>query len=167
MAPCQTSLQRSKSKCSTLLYLTHWTKPTQICHSLGLFFNRNVRNTRYDEENRVIWRDLLLPIPDDPSKKVDVSFFFFIIPCQNQNSSSRNLQPHHQSSHSSVTFVRNLPGETFTVFTIFTVLSHPYHGIVHIQYSYSTAVIPRIRVRCTDTLCILRQCLIKYCCANV
>ncbi|XP_076120682.1 acyl-CoA thioesterase 19 [Alosa pseudoharengus] len=33
---------------------------------------KNVRNTRYDEENRVIWRDLLLPIPDDPSKKVDV-----------------------------------------------------------------------------------------------
>lgn len=33
---------------------------------------KNVRNTRYDEENRVIWRDLLLPIPDDPSKKVEV-----------------------------------------------------------------------------------------------
>ncbi|KAL0968095.1 hypothetical protein UPYG_G00262350 [Umbra pygmaea] len=34
--------------------------------------NKNVRNTRYDEENRVIWRDLLLPIPTDPTKKVDV-----------------------------------------------------------------------------------------------
>lgn len=135
MAPCQTSLQRSKSKCSTLLYLTHWTKPTQICHSLGLFFDRNVRNTRYDEENRVIWRDLLLPIPDDPSKKVDVSFFF-IIPCQNQNSSSRNLQPHHQSSHSSVAFVRNLPGETFTV-SQFLLFFH-----IHIMelFTYSTVI---------------------------
>ncbi|XP_030621813.1 acyl-CoA thioesterase 19 [Chanos chanos] len=33
---------------------------------------KNVRNTRYDEEQRIIWRDLLLPIPDDPSKKVEV-----------------------------------------------------------------------------------------------
>ncbi|CAL8356916.1 unnamed protein product [Lota lota] len=35
-------------------------------------FKRNDKNTRYDEEKRVIWRDLLLPIPSDPSKKVDV-----------------------------------------------------------------------------------------------
>ncbi|KAJ7997654.1 hypothetical protein DPEC_G00214380 [Dallia pectoralis] len=35
-------------------------------------FNKNVDKTRFDEENRVIWRDLLLPIPSDPSKKVDV-----------------------------------------------------------------------------------------------
>ncbi|XP_028813581.1 acyl-CoA thioesterase 19 isoform X2 [Denticeps clupeoides] len=34
--------------------------------------SKNSNNTRYDEENRVIWRDLLLPIPDDPSKKTDV-----------------------------------------------------------------------------------------------
>lgn len=34
--------------------------------------NKNVGNTRYDEENRVIWRDLLLPIPSDPLKKVDM-----------------------------------------------------------------------------------------------
>ncbi|XP_062317866.1 bile acid-CoA:amino acid N-acyltransferase-like isoform X2 [Osmerus eperlanus] len=33
---------------------------------------KNVGNTRYDEENRVIWRDLILPIPTDPSKKVDL-----------------------------------------------------------------------------------------------
>ncbi|XP_031419984.1 acyl-CoA thioesterase 19 [Clupea harengus] len=33
---------------------------------------KNAHNTRHDEENRIIWRDLLLPIPDDPSKKVDV-----------------------------------------------------------------------------------------------
>ncbi|XP_063053093.1 acyl-CoA thioesterase 19 [Engraulis encrasicolus] len=33
---------------------------------------KNVRNTRYDEEQRVIWRDLLMPIPDDPAKKVEV-----------------------------------------------------------------------------------------------
>ncbi|KAM3870189.1 peroxisomal succinyl-coenzyme A thioesterase-like [Diretmus argenteus] len=35
-------------------------------------YNRNVNKTRYDEENRVIWRDLLLPIPTDATKKVDV-----------------------------------------------------------------------------------------------
>ncbi|XP_036432021.1 acyl-CoA thioesterase 19 isoform X2 [Colossoma macropomum] len=33
---------------------------------------KNVKNTRYDEEQRIIWRDLLLPIPDDPSKKVEM-----------------------------------------------------------------------------------------------
>ncbi|KAJ8373758.1 hypothetical protein SKAU_G00043380 [Synaphobranchus kaupii] len=33
---------------------------------------KNVHKTRYDEENRVIWRDLLLPIPSDPVKKVEV-----------------------------------------------------------------------------------------------
>ncbi|XP_035257641.1 peroxisomal succinyl-coenzyme A thioesterase-like [Anguilla anguilla] len=31
---------------------------------------KNVHKTRYDEEQRVIWRDLLLPIPSDPSQKV-------------------------------------------------------------------------------------------------
>ncbi|KAK9952538.1 hypothetical protein ABG768_018372 [Culter alburnus] len=30
----------------------------------------NVDKTRYDEKMRIIWRDLLLPIPVDPSKKV-------------------------------------------------------------------------------------------------
>ncbi|CAL8260592.1 unnamed protein product [Merluccius merluccius] len=35
-------------------------------------FRKNSKNTRYDEEQQVIWRDLLLPIPSDPSKKVDV-----------------------------------------------------------------------------------------------
>ncbi|KAI5627046.1 peroxisomal acyl-CoA thioesterase 2b like 3 [Silurus asotus] len=33
---------------------------------------KNVKNTRYDEEQRIIWRDLLLPIPDDPLKKVEM-----------------------------------------------------------------------------------------------
>ncbi|XP_076863383.1 acyl-CoA thioesterase 19 [Brachyhypopomus gauderio] len=33
---------------------------------------KNVMNTRYDEEQRIIWRDLLLPIPEDPLKKVDM-----------------------------------------------------------------------------------------------
>ncbi|KAI4872122.1 hypothetical protein NFI96_031072 [Prochilodus magdalenae] len=43
--------------------------------SLADVFNQikmNVMNTRYDEERRIIWRDLLLPIPDDPSKKVEM-----------------------------------------------------------------------------------------------
>ncbi|KAJ8411291.1 hypothetical protein AAFF_G00172970 [Aldrovandia affinis] len=34
--------------------------------------SKNAHKTRYDAENRVIWRDLLLPIPVDPNKKVDV-----------------------------------------------------------------------------------------------
>ncbi|KAM4618597.1 peroxisomal succinyl-coenzyme A thioesterase-like [Polymixia lowei] len=35
-------------------------------------YKKNIKNTRYDEENRVIYHDLLLPIPTDPTKKVDV-----------------------------------------------------------------------------------------------
>uniref|UniRef100_A0A667YQK4 Acyl-CoA thioesterase 19 n=1 Tax=Myripristis murdjan TaxID=586833 RepID=A0A667YQK4_9TELE len=31
-----------------------------------------LKKTRYNEENQVIWRDLLLPVPTDLSKKVDV-----------------------------------------------------------------------------------------------
>ncbi|KAF5907507.1 acyl-coenzyme A thioesterase 4-like, partial [Clarias magur] len=34
--------------------------------------SKNYGNTRYDEEKRIIWRDLLLPVPDDPSKKVEM-----------------------------------------------------------------------------------------------
>ncbi|XP_053369886.1 bile acid-CoA:amino acid N-acyltransferase-like [Clarias gariepinus] len=33
---------------------------------------KNYGNTRYDEEKRIIWRDLLLPVPDDASKKVEM-----------------------------------------------------------------------------------------------
>ncbi|KAG9342294.1 hypothetical protein JZ751_016796 [Albula glossodonta] len=33
---------------------------------------KNQHKTRYDNEKRVIWRDLLLPIPSDPNKKVDM-----------------------------------------------------------------------------------------------
>ncbi|XP_051239453.1 peroxisomal succinyl-coenzyme A thioesterase-like [Dicentrarchus labrax] len=35
-------------------------------------FNENASKTRFNEENQVIWRDLLLPIPTDPTLKVDV-----------------------------------------------------------------------------------------------
>uniref|UniRef100_A0A672R1Z9 Acyl-coenzyme A thioesterase 4-like n=1 Tax=Sinocyclocheilus grahami TaxID=75366 RepID=A0A672R1Z9_SINGR len=38
--------------------------------SVILSIPRNVDKTRYDEKMRIIWRDLLLPIPNDPSKKV-------------------------------------------------------------------------------------------------
>ncbi|XP_043084319.1 acyl-CoA thioesterase 19 isoform X2 [Puntigrus tetrazona] len=31
---------------------------------------QNIDKIRYDEKKRIIWRDLLLPVPDDPSKKV-------------------------------------------------------------------------------------------------
>ncbi|KAA0724246.1 Acyl-coenzyme A thioesterase 4 [Triplophysa tibetana] len=33
---------------------------------------QNVDKIRYDEKMRFIWRDLLLPIPDDPTKKVEM-----------------------------------------------------------------------------------------------
>ncbi|KAM7003214.1 LOW QUALITY PROTEIN: peroxisomal succinyl-coenzyme A thioesterase-like [Tautogolabrus adspersus] len=36
------------------------------------YFNKNAGKTRLNEENHVIWRDLLLPIPTDPEFKVDV-----------------------------------------------------------------------------------------------
>lgn len=36
------------------------------------YFDLNAEKTRYNEENQVIWRDLMLPIPTDPAYKVDV-----------------------------------------------------------------------------------------------
>ncbi|XP_040894687.1 peroxisomal succinyl-coenzyme A thioesterase-like [Toxotes jaculatrix] len=36
------------------------------------FCRENAGKTRFSEENEVIWRELLLPIPTDPSLKVDV-----------------------------------------------------------------------------------------------
>ncbi|CAJ1055935.1 peroxisomal succinyl-coenzyme A thioesterase-like [Xyrichtys novacula] len=36
------------------------------------YFNENGGKTRFNEENQVIWRDLLLPIPTDPAFKVEV-----------------------------------------------------------------------------------------------
>ncbi|XP_028286749.1 acyl-coenzyme A thioesterase 4-like [Parambassis ranga] len=36
------------------------------------FFHKNADKTRFNEDNEAIWRDLLLPIPTDPSLKVDV-----------------------------------------------------------------------------------------------
>ncbi|XP_018515552.1 peroxisomal succinyl-coenzyme A thioesterase [Lates calcarifer] len=41
---------------------------TEIMH----FFRENVGKVRFSEEKEVIWRNLLLPIPTDPSLKVDV-----------------------------------------------------------------------------------------------
>lgn len=36
------------------------------------YFKENAGKTRINEENEMIWRDLLLPIPTDPTLKVDV-----------------------------------------------------------------------------------------------
>uniref|UniRef100_A0A3Q1I4Q6 Acyl-CoA thioesterase 19 n=1 Tax=Anabas testudineus TaxID=64144 RepID=A0A3Q1I4Q6_ANATE len=36
------------------------------------FFKENQSKTRFNKQNEVIWRDLLLPIPTDPKFKVDV-----------------------------------------------------------------------------------------------
>lgn len=36
------------------------------------YFDKNAGKTRINEENQMIWRDLLLPIPTDPALKVDV-----------------------------------------------------------------------------------------------
>uniref|UniRef100_A0A669CTL2 Acyl-coenzyme A thioesterase 4 n=1 Tax=Oreochromis niloticus TaxID=8128 RepID=A0A669CTL2_ORENI len=36
------------------------------------FFQKNAGKTRFNEKNEAIWRDLLLPIPTDPSLKADV-----------------------------------------------------------------------------------------------
>ncbi|KAJ4938457.1 hypothetical protein JOQ06_003076 [Pogonophryne albipinna] len=36
------------------------------------YYNKNVEKTHFDEDNQLIWRDLLLPFPTDPSLKVDV-----------------------------------------------------------------------------------------------
>ncbi|XP_037538425.1 peroxisomal succinyl-coenzyme A thioesterase isoform X2 [Nematolebias whitei] len=35
-------------------------------------FNKNVEKTRVNENNEVIWHDLLLPIPTDPTQKVEM-----------------------------------------------------------------------------------------------
>ncbi|XP_071770141.2 peroxisomal succinyl-coenzyme A thioesterase-like [Centroberyx gerrardi] len=34
--------------------------------------NKNIHKARLDEQNRMIWRDMMLPIPTDSSEKVDV-----------------------------------------------------------------------------------------------
>uniref|UniRef100_A0A669CA81 Acyl-coenzyme A thioesterase 4 n=1 Tax=Oreochromis niloticus TaxID=8128 RepID=A0A669CA81_ORENI len=36
------------------------------------FFQKNAGKTRFNEKNEAIWRDLLLPIPTDPSLKADI-----------------------------------------------------------------------------------------------
>ncbi|XP_008298949.1 acyl-coenzyme A thioesterase 4-like, partial [Stegastes partitus] len=36
------------------------------------YMHKNSEKTRFSEKNEMIWRDLLLPIPTDPSLKVDV-----------------------------------------------------------------------------------------------
>ncbi|KAI4788815.1 hypothetical protein KUCAC02_035617 [Chaenocephalus aceratus] len=36
------------------------------------YFNKNIDKTHFDEDNQLICRDLVLPIPTDPSLKVDV-----------------------------------------------------------------------------------------------
>lgn len=40
--------------------------------NLHLLILRMTKKLRYDEEQRHIWRDSLLPVPDDPLKKVEV-----------------------------------------------------------------------------------------------
>ncbi|KAJ3596386.1 hypothetical protein NHX12_002793 [Muraenolepis orangiensis] len=34
-------------------------------------FRKNAKNTRWNDQKQVIWRDLLMPIPSDPGQKVD------------------------------------------------------------------------------------------------
>lgn len=61
-----------KPKCLVCVSGSHIMPVNGTLSDVFAAIQKNVRNTRYDEENRVIWRDLLLPIPDDPSKKVEV-----------------------------------------------------------------------------------------------
>ncbi|XP_046878753.1 acyl-CoA thioesterase 18 isoform X1 [Hypomesus transpacificus] len=44
-------------------------KPT---HFVLKEIQKNINKTRLDEEGRVIWKDIILPIPSDPDMKVDV-----------------------------------------------------------------------------------------------
>ncbi|XP_075945918.1 uncharacterized protein LOC142947931 [Anarhichas minor] len=61
-----------KLRCAVCISGSHVQPIDGSMEQILAFLNKNGDKTRFNEENHVIWRDLLLPIPTDPSLKVDV-----------------------------------------------------------------------------------------------
>ncbi|XP_063761457.1 acyl-coenzyme A thioesterase 5-like isoform X2 [Eleginops maclovinus] len=61
-----------KLRCAVCISGSHVQPIDGPVEQIMVYLNKNVEKTRYDKDNQVIWRDLLLPIPTDPSLKVDV-----------------------------------------------------------------------------------------------
>lgn len=61
-----------KLRCAVCISGSHVQRIDGSLAQVLSFFAENAGKTRYNEQNQVIWRDLLLPIPTDPNLKVDV-----------------------------------------------------------------------------------------------
>ncbi|XP_067349414.1 peroxisomal succinyl-coenzyme A thioesterase-like isoform X1 [Channa argus] len=61
-----------KLRCAVCISGSHVQPVDGSVEQVMSFFNENSQKTRINEDNEVIWRDLLLPIPTDPTLKVDV-----------------------------------------------------------------------------------------------
>ncbi|XP_044048884.1 peroxisomal succinyl-coenzyme A thioesterase-like isoform X2 [Siniperca chuatsi] len=61
-----------KLRCAVCISGSHVQPTDGTLEQMFNFFHENAGKTRITEENQVIWRDLLLPIPTDPALKVDV-----------------------------------------------------------------------------------------------
>ncbi|XP_069019193.1 peroxisomal succinyl-coenzyme A thioesterase-like [Embiotoca jacksoni] len=61
-----------KLRCTVCISGSHVQPVDGTLEQILTFFKDNGAKTRINEKNEVIWRELLLPIPTDPSLKVDV-----------------------------------------------------------------------------------------------
>ncbi|KAM9854693.1 peroxisomal succinyl-coenzyme A thioesterase-like [Aulostomus maculatus] len=64
--------QVMKLRCAVCVSGSHVQPVDGSLEEIFVYFAKNAPKTRFNEENQVIWRDLLLPIPSDPALKVDV-----------------------------------------------------------------------------------------------
>ncbi|XP_013855157.1 acyl-coenzyme A thioesterase 4 [Austrofundulus limnaeus] len=60
-----------KLRCAVCISGSHVQPPDGSVMDILSYFNTNIEKTRI-ENNEVIWRDLLLPIPSDPTSKVEM-----------------------------------------------------------------------------------------------
>ncbi|XP_013885522.1 acyl-coenzyme A thioesterase 4 [Austrofundulus limnaeus] len=60
-----------KLRCAVCISGSHVQPPDGSVMDILSYFNTNIEKTR-TENNEVIWRDLLLPIPSDPTSKVEM-----------------------------------------------------------------------------------------------
>ncbi|XP_068458612.1 peroxisomal succinyl-coenzyme A thioesterase-like [Clinocottus analis] len=61
-----------KLRCAVCISGSHVQPIDGTLDQIMIYYNDNADKTRFNEEQHVIWRDLLMPIPTDPSLKVDV-----------------------------------------------------------------------------------------------
>uniref|UniRef100_A0A1A8EVT0 Acyl-CoA thioesterase 19 n=1 Tax=Nothobranchius korthausae TaxID=1143690 RepID=A0A1A8EVT0_9TELE len=61
-----------KLRCAVCISGSHIQPHNSSLEEVLSYFHSNADKIRFNEENEVIWRDLLLPIPSDPTNKVEV-----------------------------------------------------------------------------------------------